>query len=388
MGIKGFRKRRKRVKLSLCMIVRDNEDTIRRALDSIAPHVDEVVIVDTGSTDSTPRICAEYGKVYVHPWEHDFSLHRNQSLDYASGDWVIYIDSDEELDEKSGPLLKKILEQQIAEHPDTDSVMMHLINWTQDHQNMGSVNLVRCFRRSPTIRFSGRVHNELRGFSHIAATGLTIHHYGYGLDPAAKAKKFLRTTTLLKRSIAEAPDNPVPYHYMAISYHSIGAMQEMGWWAEKSLELQEQRPVGPQLRGWCYYTAETSALERFDFDHFWGLAKRALAEYPDHLDTHALAANAAYLQHDWQRCVEHADKYCEVWDIANKAPQKIGLQSLNTQRQRWKVEFQAAQSMLELGKMIPDIMERFGLAIAHCPDQPAGWREVGSLLSRITPRNP
>lgn len=87
-------------KLSACMIVKNEEDMIAACLDSIVPVCDEVVIVDTGSTDRTIAIATGYGdkiKLYQHPWMNDFSYHRNQSIEHSTGDWLMIIDADEEL---------------------------------------------------------------------------------------------------------------------------------------------------------------------------------------------------------------------------------------------------------------------------------------------------
>ncbi len=73
---------RKQIRLSLRMIVRDNEDTIEACLDSIYPWVDEINIVDTGSRDRTPEICRRYGaRMFTFPWCDDFSAARNVSLE-------------------------------------------------------------------------------------------------------------------------------------------------------------------------------------------------------------------------------------------------------------------------------------------------------------------
>jgi len=373
------------IKLSLCMIVRDNEADIEKALASIAPYVDETVIVDTGSTDGTVDICRKFtDKIWIHPWEHDFSLHRNQSLDYATGDWIVYIDSDEVMDPASGPKLKGAIETALGKNPELDAVMLHLLNWTTSGENMGSVNLIRCFKNSPDIRFHNRVHNDLRGFKNVAAANFTIHHYGYGRSSEDKVHKFLRTTSLLKKTIEEDPENPVPYHYMSISMHTLSTLDEAGWWAERSIALQDAgRPCGPQLRGWCFYTAEVSALDVRDWARFWRLVDRALGEFPDHLDSHALATNAAFMQRDWAKCQHHAAEYRRIWEIAKSNPAALELQALNTERQRWKVEFQAANATLEDGGRVMDIMHGLSLAIAHAPNQIEAWREVGAMLSKI-----
>ena len=84
--------------LSACMIVRDEENNLHRCLTSIKDVVDEIVVVDTGSEDRTVEIAKSFGaKVFHHPWEGDFSKHRNQSISYAKGKWIFIIDADEEL---------------------------------------------------------------------------------------------------------------------------------------------------------------------------------------------------------------------------------------------------------------------------------------------------
>src|SRR5204863_5400745 len=84
-------------RLSLCMIVKNEERFLRNCLESVKDIVDEMVIVDTGSTDSTLDIAREYGaKVIPHVWKDDFSEARNVSLDHATGDWALWLDADEE----------------------------------------------------------------------------------------------------------------------------------------------------------------------------------------------------------------------------------------------------------------------------------------------------
>ena len=85
----GLLLEKKTCKISLCMIVRDNENTIEPCLKSIQPWVDEIIVVDTGSLDRTPELCEKYGaKLFRFPWCDDFSRARNESLKYASGEWL------------------------------------------------------------------------------------------------------------------------------------------------------------------------------------------------------------------------------------------------------------------------------------------------------------
>ena len=96
--------------ISACMMVRDEEKLLPQCLKSIKDHVDEIIVVDTGSRDNTIAIAESFGaSVYHHPWEAHFSKHRNQSLEYACGSWLFIIDADEELRMTNGPSLRNVL---------------------------------------------------------------------------------------------------------------------------------------------------------------------------------------------------------------------------------------------------------------------------------------
>ncbi|MCK7508774.1 MAG: glycosyltransferase family 2 protein [Desulfobacterales bacterium] len=108
--------KRGRATLSLCMIVKDEEPHLAKCLMSVKPIVDEMIVVDTGSSDRTKSIAAALGaRVFDHPWTNDFSEARNHSLSKASGDWILVLDADE-VDLADGPrqLLRKITKKRPA----------------------------------------------------------------------------------------------------------------------------------------------------------------------------------------------------------------------------------------------------------------------------------
>ena len=104
---------------SLCMIVRDEERYLAGCLESVVDLVDEIVVVDTGSTDSTPDIARRFGaRVFNFQWVDDFSAARNESLRHATGEWIFWLDADERLDapnrRKFQQLLTKLENQNAA----------------------------------------------------------------------------------------------------------------------------------------------------------------------------------------------------------------------------------------------------------------------------------
>jgi O-antigen biosynthesis protein len=114
-------------RLSLCMIVRDAAGTLPACLAGIRPWVDELVIVDTGSLDSTRQIARDHGaRLFEFPWCDDFSAARNESLRHARGDWLFWIDADDTIDEVNG---RKLRDLASGEHP---------------HQVLGYVLQVHC----------------------------------------------------------------------------------------------------------------------------------------------------------------------------------------------------------------------------------------------------
>ena len=108
--------------ISLCMIVKNEEANLARCLDSVAGLVDEMIIVDTGSTDRTVEIASGYTKnVYSYPWKNDFADARNESFSKAAMDYCMWMDADDVLEETQR---ESFLQLKQTLSPDTDMVMM------------------------------------------------------------------------------------------------------------------------------------------------------------------------------------------------------------------------------------------------------------------------
>ena len=202
--------------ISFCMIVRDEEKNLPRCLESIKDIADEIIVVDTGSKDKTMDIAHEYGaKVYQHPWENDFSLHRNQAMGYATKKFVFTIDADEEffLTDKVDKL-KKFLKKL----PDQYGTIMILVKDIQGNKNVMQFNSARIFRRG-TVYYENAVHNQpvSTGKGGVYEGGY-IQHYGYDLTPEQKEAKKERILTMLNKRLEDDPEDWDTYFYLCQCY--------------------------------------------------------------------------------------------------------------------------------------------------------------------------
>ena len=217
------------ITISLCMIVKDEEEVLGRCLESVAEAVDEMIIVDTGSRDSTKEIAASFGaKIYDFPWIDDFSAARNFSFEKAEMDYILWLDADDILPEES---LIKLLELKKALPRDTDLVMMEY--------RMGEGPDALCFyrerllRRGSGFRWEGAVHEVIAPKGKILYSPIAICH------KKEKIKDAERNLRIYERKIAEGCKfTPREQYYYARELMDHGRFSEAEVAFESAL-LQE-----------------------------------------------------------------------------------------------------------------------------------------------------
>ena len=233
-----------RATVSACMMVRNEQEMLPRCLDALKDVVDEIVIVDTGSTDRTMEIASSYDKVkiYEHPWEDDFSKHRNQSISYATKDWVLIIDADEELvlKEKVSPeVLKIALAELDPEVCNSAAIILHDI---QAERKAVQFTTTRFFRNG-YIEYARRVHNQpiiKNGKPHAFLDFVYINHHGYALSPEKMAKKTERTRKLLFEQLKDNPEDWHTYFYLSQNAVVTGKYDEAVAYAEIYVDHKDE----------------------------------------------------------------------------------------------------------------------------------------------------
>lgn len=211
--------------LSLCIIVKNEEDNLLRCLKSAKDIVDEMIVVDTGSTDKTVEIAESFGaRVYYYKWNNDFSAARNFAMDKAEGEWILLMDADDELDKKDKDKIKPLLNDNRI-----DAYLFETISYVGDKPGIDSLsNLnVRIIRNKPEYRFTGAIHEQIL-ISVLQNKGIAmempikIYHYGYLNQNIKDKDKRKRNMGILEEELKKDPENPFHNFNMGTEYMALG----------------------------------------------------------------------------------------------------------------------------------------------------------------------
>lgn len=199
----------KKLKLSLCMIVKNEQEDLSRCLDAIKKFVDEIVLVDTGSTDKTKEIAKKYTqKVFDFKWKNDFAAARNESLKHATGDWILCLDADEIVSPEDLQRVRDLMQFEdvdgyaLIQRNYRQPSLLYVTNATdpQDPYARGMPcfddnKIIRLFRRKKEIYFMYQVHEAVGpslkeiGYK-VQPTNILIHHYNKALiNPSIRERK-------------------------------------------------------------------------------------------------------------------------------------------------------------------------------------------------------
>ena len=208
--------------LSVCMIVKNEEKNLPRCLDSIKDFADEIIVVDTGSSDKSVEIAKSYGaKIGYFKWNNNFSDARNASLEMATKDWILFLDADEEISKEEFIKLKNTINTTPLE-----AFHCRLVNIIQN-TNIGDAIVLRTFKNNPNYRFRGKMHEqiifsiqEVSGESSIGLSDIKITHYGYDPQVSDMDLKQKRNLELLE-SYDEKDKDGYYYYSLGNEYSRI-----------------------------------------------------------------------------------------------------------------------------------------------------------------------
>lgn len=268
-----------------------------RCLESVRGAVDEIIVVDTGSSDRSVAIAREYGASVVEfEWCDDFAAARNAGLERASGDWILFLDADEALEATAREQIRSW-----TEVSGCDGLFLNIHNYTGSGQQGATVNpVLRLFRNHPEHRFKGRIHEQIaaaicernpEAAFHI--TDMVIHHYGYQTVVVERKDKVNRNVRLLQQAVVEEPNQPFHHYNLGVEYLRVGE-------AEQALDSfgKARKMIDPAVTSYAHLLLKyevrclehlqrwQDALERVD------AALELFPEYTDLMHHRAICADA------------------------------------------------------------------------------------------------
>lgn len=204
--------------ISLSMIIKNEENNLRDCLNSVYNEVDEIVIVDTGSTDNSIQIAKEYTEnIFNFTWNNNFSEARNESLKHCTKNWILYLDADERLITKG---IKKILENLNENIGGLKCSVSGNHLQSNGKKEKHIMQYPRVFRNDKNIRFTGIVHEQISPSIYqsnfkIIQSDILISHIGYDCTESEIRSKALRNYELLKTEIEKNPLNSFAFYCLA-----------------------------------------------------------------------------------------------------------------------------------------------------------------------------
>lgn len=223
------------LKISACYIAKNEAKKLTKSIKSLKNQVNEIVVVDTGSTDNTMTVARKLGaKVYSFPWQDDFSKARNFALSKVKGDWLVLLDADEYFTAKTAGNIRKIIRQA----QQVDALLIQMVNYDVDKAEIQDYFYqLRIVRNQQGLHYEGKIHEELKlsdgksmKFLRIPPEMLEIYHTGYA--SSVSRQKLERNLKLLQQAVDNGQSEADLARYFCDCYLGLGDMEKCtyyGW---------------------------------------------------------------------------------------------------------------------------------------------------------------
>ncbi|MEB3299902.1 MAG: tetratricopeptide repeat protein [Candidatus Sericytochromatia bacterium] len=403
-------------RLSLCMIVKNEEAFLDACLSSVRGVVDEICLVDTGSTDGTVAIAEAHGaRIAHHPWTGDFSEARNKALEMATGDWILVLDADEELSAESRTLLRETLKRK-------DCGAFDLVIDNALGQGTAAevqrATVIRLFRNTPEMRYTGRIHEQILPALHahgirIGTVPVLLTHKGYTDEMMADRKKDQRNLDLLLQQEQEL-GQPQPYNQFNLGqqYKRMGQPELAERHFRTALEVLQatdpdcQAPYHAPL----LYGLIQLLKERGETDEALEWAEKATRIFPEAANLLHQLAVLRLAKGEVDPCIELLDRVMALADVPFAGGTDIGVFGylndatrgvclarkgrLADARRLFERALAATPkadpatevnlAMVEIGMGDEaEAVERLSRIVSSHPEEPKGWMLLGQHMARL-----
>jgi len=283
-------------RLTVALIVRDAADLIAATLQCVQPIADQIVVVDTGSTDGTQGIAKTFGaSVIEHAWTDDFSAARNCGWDHATGDWVLWLDAGEQLTPQAAAELRSFVQTQAD--PSKAYMLLVIVPAADDHISGEQIGRIRLLPNRPDVRFTGRVRESVR--PSLERTGLEVEGLHWRIwrtardhDPAVKLARAQRDIHLVGLEIEEHGQRSVLLVALGDALANLGDRTSAAACFRKA--LQAASPGSTLMREAYYGLLTAHEADESRRESRLAVCVEALEIFP--LDPQLLCAMGGYLQ--------------------------------------------------------------------------------------------
>lgn len=297
------------------MIVKNAENEVLTAIESVSGIADEIVILDTGSTDQTVERVRPYANLVVQAsWNDDFAEARNLSLEEATGDWILFLDADETLHPEDAKELKELIQR-----TDREGFFLQLINRMEDdggsHEEVSPS--VRLFRNRPEYRFKGAIHEQIvSSIPHesLGTSHVRLIHAGNMISHAKNRERGRRNIRILEKEVGTQPENDFHRFNLGVEYMVRGRYQA----AIEQFELAKAHMNGTPMwltrfyKVWAYCCIREERWEQAE-----NILKEALEQYPDFPDLYYLQGMLAISRQSYEAAMRPFYTCLAIGDSTN-----------------------------------------------------------------------
>ena len=301
------------MKISVCYMVRNEEKTLLQSLQSVCTAADEIIVVDTGSTDRTKEIAMSFSaRVYDFPWQDDFSAPRNFALTRATGDWIVFLDADEYFSAATAHRLRSVI-QKYHKAGWKGCLLIHRYDIDVDNANeiLADTLVSRIFTNDAGYRYQGIIHEELLAngqpldnLAVVDAGELSLLHTGY--RASLSESKARRNLELLLRELATTDMPERLYMYLADAYLGVGEKAQAKHYAELDVSLGRRNTTYASR---SYRILLQLSLENGDslLDRL-SLCRKAVQDFPEQPEFRADLAECLAAMGDYDKAVSEMEQ--------------------------------------------------------------------------------
>ncbi len=355
------------------MIVKDEAAVLERCLKSVEDVADEIVVVDTGSSDNTIAIARRCGAVVVEsPWRDDFAQARNVSLDHASSEWILWLDADDSVPTSSLPTLREL------KCTSPDAVYGFVVQNRRPGGTGSEFVQARMFPNDPRLRFERRIHEQimlsaLRAGMKLVEKPVVIRHHGYA-DPRDTKEKARRNIEMLLKECSGGEKDPVTALELADAYYLCGDESEALKWYRTVADSHGLGKHMPVIRSHALLGIGKILVTEEQFEKALDVLRESLSlcpERPDALYSLAVA---------FEQRGHHTDAFSALRRIIATPSRPLKV-SIDFREARLKAFIRLERVLLLLNRR-EETLNNAREALEHFPERP----EISSLLGRALVR--